>query len=49
MPFWHGGLIKEIESRTDPYGHPYYWMVGEYENLSPTIPIVTTTFLLKIM
>ena len=33
--FGMGAWIKEIESRTDPYGHPYYWMVGEYENLEP--------------
>lgn len=36
--FGMGAWIKEIESRTDPYGHPYYWMVGEYENLEPDDP-----------
>ena len=36
--FGMGAWIKEIETRTDPYGHPYYWMVGEYENLEPNEP-----------
>ncbi|HPV87908.1 MAG TPA: 5'/3'-nucleotidase SurE [Bacteroidales bacterium] len=36
--FGMGVWIKEIESRMDPYGHPYYWMVGQYENLEPEDP-----------
>ncbi|HHV40073.1 MAG TPA: 5'/3'-nucleotidase SurE [Bacteroidales bacterium] len=36
--FGMGAWVKEIETRTDPYGHPYYWMVGEYENREPNSP-----------
>lgn len=36
--FGMGAWIKEIETRTDPFGNPYYWMVGEYENLEPNDP-----------
>ncbi|NLA15504.1 MAG: 5'/3'-nucleotidase SurE [Bacteroidales bacterium] len=36
--FGMGSWIKEIETRRDPYGHPYYWMVGEYKNLEPNAP-----------
>ena len=33
-----GAWIKEYEQRTDPYGHPYYWLTGEYRNDEPLAP-----------
>lgn len=30
-----GVWVKELEARMDPYGKPYYWMVGDYVNKEP--------------
>ncbi|MDR2840605.1 MAG: 5'/3'-nucleotidase SurE [Paludibacter sp.] len=30
-----GLWVKEFEKRTHPFGTPYYWMTGEFENLEP--------------
>lgn len=31
----YGAWVKEMEPRIDPFGQPYYWVVGEYINLEP--------------
>ena len=33
-----GAWIKEYEKRTDPYGHDYYWLTGEFRNDEPLAP-----------
>ncbi|MCL2738817.1 MAG: 5'/3'-nucleotidase SurE [Bacteroidales bacterium] len=33
-----GAWIKEFDKRTDPHGHPYYWLTGEYRNDEPDAP-----------